>query len=145
MSGTPRRYRLLPSHRLAACQPCHSGMRVSRLYGCPAFWWSESPFPQASHRLSAGKITRLTTLPSDRGLPREFAKIGPTIGFPERSRCISSRSANCRMTGTGARPFRVLGSVSGLPCDKVRSAPAIVVSGPLSVHSCYGLHARRVA
>jgi len=33
----------------------------------------------------------------------------------------------------------------GLPCDKARSAPAIVFRGLLSVHSRYGLHARRVA
>lgn len=31
-SDTPRRYRLLPSPRCAACQPCHSANRASRLY-----------------------------------------------------------------------------------------------------------------
>ena len=29
ISGTPKRYRLLPSSRLAACQPCHSGIASS--------------------------------------------------------------------------------------------------------------------
>jgi hypothetical protein len=34
---------------------------------------------------------------------------------------------------------------SGLPCVTVRSAPAIIFRGLLSVHSRYGLHARGVA
>jgi chemotaxis response regulator CheB len=35
----------------------------------------------------------LTTLLSASGLPTALAKIGPATGFPERSRCISNRSA----------------------------------------------------
>ena len=79
---------------------------------CPSFWCFESAFPPPSHRLSVRRIRRLT-LPSEKGLPLEFAKTGPATGFPgfsERSRRISSRSASWRMTGTGARPLRVLGS-----------------------------------
>jgi len=34
-------------------------------------------------------------------LRTEVANIGPVIGLPLFSRCISSRSANGRMTGTG--------------------------------------------
>ena len=46
------------------------------------------------------------------GFPSELAKIGPDCGLPQRSRCSSNRSANGRTTGTGARPFRVLGAVT---------------------------------
>ena len=42
------------------------------------------------------------------GLPRLFAKIGPPWDCPAQPMQLH-RSANCRITGTGARPLRVFG------------------------------------
>jgi len=62
MSGTPSRYRLLPSPLRAACQPCQTGMRWSRLYSCSVSPWSFSRLWQPSQRLRAGTMTLFTTL-----------------------------------------------------------------------------------
>ena len=110
MSGTPSRYKLLPRPRRAACQPCHTGMRSSRLYSCSAV-----DVVVLSLMAALAAVERRDYHPVDNAGQRErfadaLAKIGPLCGLPQRSRCSSSRSASWRMTGTGARPLRVLGS-----------------------------------
>jgi len=61
--------------------------------------------------IQRGRTMRLTMLLSAFGLPAMFGNMGPLAGFPRRSRCISSRSANCLITGTAARPARVFGAL----------------------------------
>jgi hypothetical protein len=63
-----------PAPRRAACQSCHSGMRVSRMYDGQLCGGLTLALPQASQRFSAGKMTRLTALPSASGLPIALAE-----------------------------------------------------------------------
>lgn len=51
---------MLPSPRLAACQPRHFGNFSSSLKSCVDSLCSVSAYPQASQRLNAGRICRLS-------------------------------------------------------------------------------------
>src|SRR5207253_3251638 len=117
-SGTPKRYRLVPKPRRAACQPCHSGRTLSRSNS-----WSGDPFaplprglrhsglgfPQTPQRLSAGRIERFKRFPRSIGWPFRFGNITPEVGFPLLARWDSRRIASGIITGIAPWLLRVLG------------------------------------